>query len=126
MRTDNLQAADNDAATSNHHAASSAEPFHRPDHKAKKRGRPRKARKSEVIGGGFFVFRRHESGRVAPNRLPFEHGTFESAAREAARLSAQQGEQFAVFAELKLGAEVALDVDNDNWDFDPRHAATRL
>lgn len=109
----------------NPHAAGSAEPFHKPDHKAKKHGRPnRRARKSEVIGGGFFVFRRHESGRVAPNRLPFEHGTFESAAREAARLS-RSGDTFAVFAELKLGAEgVVDDAGNDNWDYDPRSKVT--
>jgi len=48
------------------------------------------ARKREVIGGGWFVFRRGStSGRVKPGLLPFEHGDQISAAQEAVRLAAQ-------------------------------------
>lgn len=45
-------------------------------------------RDNETIGGGFFVFRRgKKTGRVGVGSpLPFEHGTFESALKEARRL----------------------------------------
>lgn len=61
-------------------------------------------RKGEVIGGGFFVFRRGKTtGRVGVrlNTIPFEHGSYESAAQEAKRLSeVSPGEAFSVFEEL--------------------------
>lgn len=60
-------------------------------------------RPGEVIGGGFFVFRRGKrTGRVGcrPNALPFEHPTYESAKKEADRLSSLcPGETFVVFGE---------------------------
>lgn len=78
--------------------------------KGKKRneqaGRPaflsdaRKTRPGEVIGGGFFVFRRGgNSGRVRCPEWPFEHPTREAADAEAERLRAKfPGERFDVFA----------------------------
>jgi hypothetical protein len=63
-----------------------------------------KGRKGETIGGGFFVFRRGKhTGRVGVRlgTLPFEHGSFESAATEARRLAEiSPGETFSVFEEL--------------------------
>jgi len=60
-------------------------------------------RKNEVIGGGFFVFRRGKTtGRIGcgGNTLPFEHGSFEAAATEAKRLSeVHPGETFSIFEE---------------------------
>jgi len=58
------------------------------------------ARPNEVIGGGFFVFRRgKQTGRVAiRTNLPFEHGSFEQALTEATRLAKLcAGETFEVF-----------------------------
>ncbi|WP_421565710.1 hypothetical protein [Ochrobactrum sp. EDr1-4] len=57
-------------------------------------------RKNEVIGGGFFVFRRGKlTGRVSvATSLPYEHGSFEQALAEAARLAKLcPGETFEVF-----------------------------
>lgn len=55
----------------------------------------------EVVGGGYFVFRRGETtGRIKinPAKLPFEHGTLESAQREANRLSLlHPGVTFSIF-----------------------------
>lgn len=50
---------------------------------------PTLARQGELIGGGFFVFRRGTTtGRIRPNKLwPFEHPTRASAEAEAQRLS---------------------------------------
>lgn len=91
-------------------AACSAEPFHKPDHRAKKQGRPigkpaykrrfpKRPRDGEVIGGGHFVFRRGDStGRVRPNEWPYEHGTADSAIAEATRLADQFGGTFDVFS----------------------------
>lgn len=51
---------------------------------------PRKPRKEEVIGGGYFVFRRgDDTGRIRPSNWPFEHPTLDAARREAAKLAAQ-------------------------------------
>lgn len=54
----------------------------------------------EVIGGGFFVFRRSKkTGRVTPGKLPFEHPTAAAALEEAKRLAAKHpGDVFQVFA----------------------------
>ncbi len=91
-------------------AAGSDEPFVRPDHKAKKHGRPsgkpgymrrfpRKPRDGETVGGGHFVFRRGDStGRVRPNQWPFEHGSADSAHAEATRLASEYGGTFDVFS----------------------------
>lgn len=93
-------------------AASSAEPFNKPDHKSKKHGRParkpaykhrypRRPRNGEEIGGGHFVFRRGDStGRIRPCEWPYEHPNFESAMTEAARLAATYGGEFDVFARV--------------------------
>lgn len=53
----------------------------------------------EVVGGGYFVFRRgKKTGRIASaNLLPFEHATEGAARGEAYRLAeANLGEQFVV------------------------------
>lgn len=55
--------------------------------------------KGEVVGGGWFVFRRSKkTGRIGGGgQLPFEHGSWESAFTEAKRLAAAQpGETFQV------------------------------
>ena len=47
-------------------------------------------RKGELVGGGFFVFRRGKNSNRVFNysgKLPFEHPTLESATEEAFRLS---------------------------------------
>lgn len=94
----------------NHHAACSAEPFAKPDHRAKRHGKPKKPsyfnkpRRDEVIGGGFFVFRRGDAGRVRPGGLPYEHGTLEGAQAEAERLAGLSGGSYEVF-----GAALAAD-----------------
>ncbi len=98
--------ADDHDSTSNHHAAGSAEPFAKPDHKAKRHGKPRKSsyfkprkpRLNEVVGGGFFVFRRFDdTGRIHPKNWPYEHGSLEAAQAEAARLAAENGGSYEVF-----------------------------
>lgn len=85
----------------------SDEPMLRPDHKAKKHGRP-KPRRNEKIGGGHFVFKRgRTTGRIKTGRvghIPFEHATLEDALDEAARLSVEKGGKFEVFSRVG-GAE---------------------
>lgn len=50
---------------------------------------PKKPRDGEVIGAGFFVFRRgRETGRIRPSQWPYEHPTREAAEAEAAKLAA--------------------------------------
>lgn len=60
--------------------------------------------RGEVVGGGFFVFRRGETtGRIKvnPAKLPFEHGTLEAAQREAKRLAAASpGITFSIFQQV--------------------------
>lgn len=91
-------------------AAGSAEPFPKPDHKAKKRGRPngkpsymrrfpKTPRDGEAVGGGHFVFRRGDStGRIRPCMWPFEHGSADGAHTEATRLAGEYGGTFDVFS----------------------------
>ncbi|NKJ03095.1 hypothetical protein [Rhizobium sp. SG741] len=91
-------------------AAGSVEPMQRPDHKAKKRGRPngkpsymrrfpKNPRDGEAVGGGHFVFRRGDStGRIRPCMWPFEHPDFDSASNEASRLAGEHGGTFDVFS----------------------------
>lgn len=62
---------------------------------AKKRGEwlmnPKEPRQHELIGGGYFVFRRgDDTGRIRPSHWPFEHPTREAAEAEAAKLAAAQ------------------------------------
>ena len=63
-----------------------------------------KPRKGEVIGTGFFVFRRGKrTGRIAvsPHRMPFEHASEDAAMDECIRLAkANPGETFEVFKSL--------------------------
>jgi hypothetical protein len=102
-------------------SAHSDEPMRKPDHKAKKHGKPNHGKKwpafpgpraNEEIGGGHFVFKRgRTTGRIktAPHRfaggIPFEHATLEDALDEAARLSVEVGGKFEVFSRVG-GAEV--------------------
>lgn len=87
-------------------AAVSAEPFSRPDHKAKKTGKPgrkrrypRRPRDGETIGGGHFVFRRGDStGRIRPCEWPFEHSSAQAAETEALRLANEYGGTFDVYS----------------------------
>lgn len=90
-----------------HVTAASIERMPRPDHKAKKHGRP--ARLNEKLGGGFFVFRRHADNRIHPGASPFEHGDYNSAAAEALRLS-ETGETFEVYGRMSVwgGEEAGL------------------
>lgn len=62
---------------------------------------PTKPRKGEVIGGGFFVFRRGDrTGRIRPKTWPFEHASFDAATTEAQRLSNMfPGEKFVVIGQ---------------------------
>lgn len=99
-------------------AASSAEPFHRPDHKAKKRPRPankyhqRRREAGERVGAGYFVFRRNENGRVHPSNFPFEHRNAEAARAEAERLHAKDAGTYEVYArELVVPAAA----EDDGW-----------
>jgi hypothetical protein len=79
-------------------AAGSAEPMRRADYKSKKHSRP--ARKSETLGGGHFVFRRHADGRIHPRQDPFEHGTLAEAVTEMERLVSRHGGEFEVFSRV--------------------------
>lgn len=57
----------------------------------------------EVIGGGYFVYRRgKKTNRISiASKLPFEHPSFEAAVREADRLhSLMPNEKFAVIGEM--------------------------
>lgn len=58
-------------------------------------------RAGEVIGGGYFVFRRgDDTGRIRPSpHFPFEHATLDAAMDEARRLSEKvPGKRFAVLS----------------------------
>lgn len=98
-------------------AAHSDEPMPRPDHKAKKHGRPMRrrwpnfphARPKESIGAGYFVFKRGATtGRIetAPRRfaggIPFEHPNLGSAVDEVARLTVERGGTFEVFTRVDI------------------------
>lgn len=65
-------------------------------------GKPFVTRPGEVIGGGFFVFRRGEVGnRIKPGPMPYEHGTFASAQKELLRLSEiNPGQRFVILQDL--------------------------
>jgi hypothetical protein len=68
--------------------------------KTPRRRRSPAPRKNEVIGGGFFVFRRGKhTGRVSvATTLPYEHGSFGQALAEATRLATLcPGETYEVF-----------------------------
>lgn len=69
-----------------------------------KKAKSFRARQGEVVGGGFFVYRRGKhTNRVGVkfDTLPFEHPSFEAALQEATRLqSLNPNEKFCVFGEL--------------------------
>lgn len=70
-----------------------------------------KPRPNEIIGGGFFVFRRgKKTGRVGVyTTMPYEHGSLEQATAEATRLAALcPGETFEVFQTSGVVARCAL------------------
>lgn len=99
----------------------SDEPMLRPDHKAKKHGKPKtkyeymrrfpkKPRNGEEVGGGHFVFRRGDStGRIRPCMWPFEHPSYDSALTEATRLHKEHGGTFEVF--VRVGGVEAVSVE---------------
>lgn len=59
---------------------------------------PKKTRKGEVIGGGWWVFRRGDgTGRIRVPMWPYEHPDAESAHKQAENLAVQNpGEKFVV------------------------------
>lgn len=63
---------------------------------------PREARPNEMIGGGYFVFRRgKDTGRIRAPEFPFEHPTYGDAYAEARRLAAlHPGETFEVLSTM--------------------------
>lgn len=74
----------------------------------------KRAAKGELVGGGFFVFRRGKrTGRVAialANHLPFEHASRESAEAEASRLAGlTPGERFVVLEAVATVGPVGTD-----------------
>ena len=66
----------------------------------------KKTRRNEVIGGGYIIFRRgKKTGRIGvkPHCLVFEHGSYESAQKEVARLEeVNPGEKFHIFADMMI------------------------
>ena len=88
------------------------------------------ARTGEMIGGGFFVFRRgSEHGRIRPTTkgkttmLPFEHPTREAAEEEMERLAIlHKGREFCVFEQVAR-RKVALLVPTSIADLDARDQA---
>lgn len=97
-------------------AAGSVEPMRKADHKAKSHSRP--ARRSEKLGGGHFVFRRHADGRIHPRQDPFEHADHGAAYAEAARLVEVHGGTFEVFSRLGAVGARAADAAEKQADFD--------
>lgn len=48
---------------------------------------PKKPRDGEVVGGGYFIFRRGKNtGRIRPSMWPYEHASLEDALAQARRL----------------------------------------
>lgn len=78
--------------------AGASAPASMPNHKYH-RPYPAKPRPGEIVGGGYFIFRRGDgTGRVRPSMWPYEHGSAETARAEAERLSrAFPGYRFDVF-----------------------------
>lgn len=72
--------------------------------RSQQRWHENRIKRGEVVGGGFFVFRRGvTTGRIKvdPERLPFEHATLDVAQAEAVRLAAANpGVIFSVFQEV--------------------------
>lgn len=97
----------------------SVEPMPRADHKAKSHGKPRQ-RRNERVGGGLFVFRRGDQGRITPNGFPFEHPNLGSANDEAYRLAALTGGTFEVYqCQNVVTADEARAAEAEGWDSAP-------
>lgn len=62
-------------------------------------------RTGEVIGGGWFVFRRGGyANRIKPSEKPYEHPTEESAVAEHKRLSEKYPtHKYSIFREVQVG-----------------------
>jgi len=60
-------------------------------------------RTGEVVGNGFFIFRRGEkANRIKPGHMPYEHPTLESARTERDRLSAANpGKKYHIFSQVE-------------------------
>lgn len=60
-------------------------------------------RKGEVVGKGFFIFRRGaKANRIKPGPMPFEHPTMESAVTERNRLAAGNPEgKYHIFQQVE-------------------------
>lgn len=72
-------------------------------------GVPVRDEKGEVIGGGWFVFKRNpKTGRISPARFPFEYPDQDAAQKQAAILSTHNGgDEFIVVQSV---ASVAVEV----------------
>ena len=59
---------------------------------------PKKAREGEVIGGGFWIFRRGDgTKRIRPAMWPFEYGSIADAQKQAEKLARNHpGETFII------------------------------
>lgn len=81
-----------------------------------------RAQRGEVVGGGFFVFRRgRKSNRIKPevNGFPFEHATLRAAEAEAARLAAlNPGMTFVVLQQVSATktAVAAPQGEGQEWE----------
>jgi hypothetical protein len=96
----------------------SAEPFTKPDLKAKRHNRPRR---HEKVGGGHFVFCRQSDGRIGrgTGKHAFEHPTYELAHDEAVRLQGMTGGTFEVYSR----SAIVDGVDVGEWDSPPMSEA---
>lgn len=67
-----------------------------------------RARRNEKVGGGYFVFARGsrtgriKTGHILHGAVPFEHPNYDSAVREAERLSAIHGREFFVLGDVDM------------------------
>lgn len=67
------------------------------------RGKPLHVRKNEVIGGGYFVFRRgNYAGRIKPSEKPYEFPSLLAAQEEQKRLTAAYGGVYDVLCVVKM------------------------
>lgn len=70
----------------------------------------RRTKMGEVVGGGYWVFRRGKStNRIAPGSLPFEYDNAVDAHKNAARLACKHpGERFVVVVQTDDPHEVEV------------------
>lgn len=59
-------------------------------------------RPGEIVGSGFFIFRRGEkANRIKPGPMPYEHPTMESAVAERDRLAeGNPGKKYHIFQQV--------------------------